>query len=190
MKTFRRIALATLLSIVTLSSSTQVETRAVAQTGCSYDFSAVTALIQNAVNSIPLDGASLMLIKDGQVIYEQYFGDYNADTRVFIASASKWLSAATLMALVDEGKLSLDDPVSKYLTYFTGVKGAMTIRQMFSHTSGLPGIRDDARCLGNPFTTMNACARQIAQLELLKIAPTVSMIRQKVREAEDACAGP
>ncbi len=167
MKTFWRITLATLLAIVTLSSSTQVEPRAVAQTGCSYDFSAATALIQNAVSAVPLDGASLTLIKDGQVIYERHFGGYNADTTVFIASASKWLAGATLMTLVDEGKLSLNDQVSKYLPYFTGAKGAITIRQLFSHTSGLPGIADDANCLGARSVTMDACAREIAQLDLV-----------------------
>ena len=167
MKTSRRSAFALVLAIVTFSTTTPIEPRAVAQTSCSYDFSAVTTLIQNAVNSVPLNGASLMLIKDGQVIYERYFGSYNADTTVLIASASKWLSAATLMTLVDEGKLSLSDPVSKYLPYFTGTKGTMTLRQMFSHTSGLPGITGDANCLGNPLVTMDACVRQIAQLDLI-----------------------
>ena len=134
---------------------------------CSYDFTAVTNLARNAVKSTLLDGASLLLIRDGQVIYEKYFGSYNASTAVFIASASKWLAGATLMTLVDERKLSLNDPVSKYLSYFTGTKGTMTIRQMFSHTSGLPGINNDSPCLGNPFITMDACVREIAQANLI-----------------------
>jgi CubicO group peptidase (beta-lactamase class C family) len=41
------------------------------------------------------------------------------------------------MALVDAGKISLDDPASQYLPYFTGKKAEITIRQMFSHTHGL-----------------------------------------------------
>lgn len=134
---------------------------------CAYDFTPVTNLVQNAVNQVPLDGASLLLIQGNKVIYEKYFGSYNADTTVFIASASKWLAAATLMTQVDEGKLSLADPVSKYLPYFTGTKGTITIRQLFSHTSGLPGIEDDVRCLGNPLVTMDNCVRQIALLDLI-----------------------
>src|SRR5919198_4343998 len=114
MKSSIRIGLAMVLTIVTLSSSSR---HAAARSGCSYDFSAVTALAQNLVDTVPLDGASLILIKDGQVIYEHYFGSYDASTAVAIASASKWLSGATLMTLVDEGKLSFDDPVSKYLPY-------------------------------------------------------------------------
>jgi CubicO group peptidase (beta-lactamase class C family) len=167
MKTFGRIAIATVAAIAILLSSSQAVPRAAAQNGCGYDLSEVTALIQNAVDTVPLDGASLMLIKDGEVIYEQYFGSYNADTTVLIASASKWLAGATLMTLVDEKRLSLDDQVSQYLPYFTGVKGEITIRQMFSHTSGLPGIRDDADCLGDPTVTMDECVQQIAQLNLI-----------------------
>jgi CubicO group peptidase (beta-lactamase class C family) len=168
MNTFGRIAIATVTAIATLlSSSSPAIPRATAQTGYNYDFSEVSALIQEAVNTVPLDGASLLLIKDGQVIYEQYFGGYNADTTVFIASASKWLAGATLMALVDEKKLSLDDRASKFLPYFEGPKGEMTIGQMFSHTSGLPGLPDDASCIGNRFVTMDICAQQISSLDLI-----------------------
>ncbi len=119
---------------------------------------------------MPLNGASLLLVKDGQVVYENYFGGYNADTTVFIASASKWIAGATLMTLVDEGKLDLDDPVSKHLPYFTGAKGAMTLRQMFAHTSGLPpdiAMSGSPTCLDNRNTTLDACAREIAQLNLI-----------------------
>jgi CubicO group peptidase (beta-lactamase class C family) len=167
MKTFGRIVVATVAAIATLLSSSQVVPRAAAQTGCGYDLSEVTALIQNAVDTVPLNGASLMLMKDGQVIYEQYFGSYRADTTVLIASASKWLAGATLMTLVDEKRLSLDDQVSQYLPYFTGEKGEITIRQLFSHTSGLPGITDDAPCLRDRGTTMDECVQQIASFDLI-----------------------
>jgi CubicO group peptidase (beta-lactamase class C family) len=165
MKYFISIGMAMVLAITALSSSSH---RAAAQTGCSYDFSAVTAMTQSLVDTVPLGGASLMLIKDGQVIYEHYFGNYDTNTTVPIASASKWLSGATLMTLVDEGKLSLNDPVSKYFPYFTGEKGTITIRQLFSHTSGLPPITNDAPCLYNPRTpSMEACVQDIAQLDLV-----------------------
>src|SRR5262245_29659794 len=102
MKMFIRIGLAMVLAIAGLSSSSH---HVSAQIGCSYDFSEVTAMVQGLVNSNGLDGASMMVIKDGRVIYERYFGGYDANTTVPIASASKWLSAATLMTLVDEKKL-------------------------------------------------------------------------------------
>jgi CubicO group peptidase (beta-lactamase class C family) len=73
-----------------------------------------------------------------------------ADTLFWIASQSKGITAAAVMMLVDEGKLSLNDPVEKYLPEFTDQKVAagkgapvarlrsVTIRDLLSHVSGLP----------------------------------------------------
>ncbi len=135
------------------------------QSSCQYNFTQATTLAQGVVASVPLSGASMILIKDGQTVYERYFGSFSDNRTVLIASSSKWLAGATLMALVDEGALSLDDPVSKYLQYFTGQKGTMTLRQMFSHTSGLPtdsALTDtgtDVPCLHDRATTLDGCAR-------------------------------
>ncbi len=145
------------------------------QSSCQYNFTQATTLAQGVVASVPLSGASMILIKDGQTVYERYFGSFSDNRTVLIASSSKWLAGATLMALVDEGALSLDDPVSKYLQYFTGQKGTMTLRQMFSHTSGLPtdsaltdtGTGTDVPCLNDRATTLDGCARAIAQLDLI-----------------------
>jgi CubicO group peptidase (beta-lactamase class C family) len=126
--------------------------------GPGYDLSPVTTLVQNAVTTTPLPGASLLLFKDGQVIYEQYFGGYSANTAVYIASATKWVSATVFMTLVDEGVVSLDDPVSMHLPAWTGQIGTITMRQLWSHTSGLPG---DHACLGDLGITLDACVEQI-----------------------------
>ena len=73
-----------------------------------------------------------------------------ADSVFWIASQSKGITAAAVMMLVDEGKLSLDDPVEKYLPEFkdqpvAAGKGqtiarvrSITIRDLLSHVSGLP----------------------------------------------------
>ena len=158
------------LSGILLFAAMASAARGQAPRECGYDFAPVTAIVEGVVSRVPLNGASLILIKDGRVIYERYFGAYNAETSVFIASASKWLAGATLMTQVDDGKLRLGDPVSKYLPYFTGGDGTMTIGQMFSHTSGLPAdsaLEGPQNCLNNRLTTMDACAREIAQLSLI-----------------------
>jgi CubicO group peptidase (beta-lactamase class C family) len=129
-----------------------------------YDFGPITASLKKAVEEAPLDGACLLVIKDGKTIYEQCFGKYTPDTVVAIASSSKWFSSATIMTLVDEGKLKLDDPVSKYLPKFTGKKGQITIRQLLSHTSGLP---PQNRCLSDFSITLAEAANQIAEAPLL-----------------------
>jgi CubicO group peptidase (beta-lactamase class C family) len=79
--------------------------------------------------------------KSGKVLYKKYFGNYSDNTYIPIASGSKWPSMATVMTLIDEGKLTLDDPVSKfYPTEFsTPDRSNITLRQLMSHTSGLPG---------------------------------------------------
>ena len=99
--------------------------------------------------------AALVLIKDDKVIYRKSFGSHTADKVVPVASASKWLSGALIMTLVDEGKLSLDDTVSKYLPEFGGEKSNITIRHLFSHTSGLPS---ETRCRNDKRTTLERCA--------------------------------
>jgi CubicO group peptidase (beta-lactamase class C family) len=53
-----------------------------------------------------------------------------------ITSCSKWLSAATIMTLVDDGRIDLDAPLSRYLPDLGLRKGWITIRQLLSHTSG------------------------------------------------------
>jgi CubicO group peptidase (beta-lactamase class C family) len=79
-----------------------------------------------------------MIYKDSQLIYKKEMGDFKANTQAPIASCSKWLTAALVMTFVDEGKLSLDDKVSKYIPEFTNYgKGYITIRNCLSHTTGI-----------------------------------------------------
>jgi len=110
--------------------------------------------------SLGLPGASLLIAKDGAVVYRQHFGTFDDSTVVPIASSSKWLSAAVVMSLVDDGLIGLDDPVSKYFPQFTGQKAGMTIRQMFSHTAGI--VETGSRQLWNYDITMAQYADEAA----------------------------
>jgi CubicO group peptidase (beta-lactamase class C family) len=127
------------------------------------DVPAVTNVVQNAVKKDGFEGASVLLMRDNRVIYKKTFGRYTLDTVVPIASATKWLSASVIMSLVDEGKLSLDAPISTYLPKLTGKEGSITLRQLLSHTSGLRGFN---RCLGDNSTTLAECSDQIFQMGL------------------------
>jgi CubicO group peptidase (beta-lactamase class C family) len=111
-----------------------------------------------------LGSFAVVLVKADGVVYRKAFGNYRIDQVVPIASSSKWLAGALVMALVDEGKLSLDDPVSKYLPEFTGEKAGITVRQLFAHTSGLPA---EIGCRNNRQTTLEACAKQVANAKLI-----------------------
>ena len=103
-----------------------------------YDFSPVDKYLEE--NAAVYDNSVVVLVSQhGQLIYKKEIG-LHADDKRLIASASKWLSGAVIMSLVDEGKLSLTDTVGKFLPIFTKYhKGNITIRQLFSHTSGFPG---------------------------------------------------
>jgi CubicO group peptidase (beta-lactamase class C family) len=101
------------------------------------DFSAVDALLQKNQKLLG-NGVVALIYKDGKVIHAKELGEFNAKTQAPIASCSKWLTAALVMMFVDEGKLKLDDPVSKYLPVFDKyMKSYVTIRQCLAHTTGI-----------------------------------------------------
>lgn len=71
------------------------------------------------------------------------FGNIGPDAQYPIASASKFLTAATVMAVVDAGKLALDRPISTWLPEISGAARELTLRQLLSQTSGLAGSRGE-----------------------------------------------
>ena len=78
------------------------------------------------------------------------------DTIFWIASMTKPITATAVLMLQDEGKLSVDDPVEKYLPEFKDLKTAdgkparVTIRHLLTHTSGMGEISaDEARAITN-----------------------------------------
>ncbi|MFL5745690.1 MAG: serine hydrolase domain-containing protein [Niastella sp.] len=101
------------------------------------DFSQVDALLQKNQKLLGNDVVAI-IYKDGKVVHTKELGEFNAKTLAPIASSSKWLTAALVMQFVDEGKLNLDDPVSKYLPVFEKyMKNYVTIRQCLGHTTGI-----------------------------------------------------
>jgi len=86
---------------------------------------------------------SVAVVLDGKLIFAKAFGNASlnpdrpatTETRYAVGSISKQFTAAALLLLQEQGKLSLDDPVSKYFPNLTRA-GEVTIRQLLSHTSG------------------------------------------------------
>ncbi len=99
-----------------------------------YDFSDVDHALEGAFH-----GNVIVLIEqDHKPIYRFQSGAVNEDYGVFIRSASKWVAAATVLRLAEQGYFSLGDSVGHYLPKFTAAgKGHFTIRQAFSMSSGL-----------------------------------------------------
>ncbi len=76
--------------------------------------------------------------KEGKNIFLKESEDFKLKMPAPIGTSSKWLTAALVMIFVDEGKLKLDDPVSKYVPVFSKyMKGYITIRHCLSQTTGL-----------------------------------------------------
>jgi CubicO group peptidase (beta-lactamase class C family) len=91
----------------------------------------------------------MMLWKGDTLVYKKEMGDFNSKTQAPIANSSKWLTAALVMIFVDEGKISLDDKISKYLPEFERYgKNYITLRLCLSH---MTGIEDDGKILKKLF---------------------------------------
>lgn len=103
-----------------------------------FDFSYLDRKINGWIDSGFYKGASIVIVKENKTIHQKYFGNYSASTVAYVASAGKWLAAATIAAVVDEGKLSWDDPVKKWIPEMKDEKGNATLRQLLSHTAGYP----------------------------------------------------
>ncbi|MGH9500610.1 MAG: serine hydrolase domain-containing protein [Terriglobales bacterium] len=87
--------------------------------------------------------ASIAIVQDGKIAYLQAYGDARLDPRTpakpemrySIGSISKQFTATAMLLLQEQGKLSLDDKVSKFLPDLTRAN-EVSIRQLLSHTSG------------------------------------------------------
>jgi CubicO group peptidase (beta-lactamase class C family) len=122
--------------------------------------------ITRRVTAAQLPGASLLVLQDGTLVEQDAFGSYDLSTKVPIASASKWLTGATIMTLVEDGLIDLDEPISTYLPDTTGPSAAITVRQLMSFTSGLE-YDEKIPCYNDPTTTLAACNAEILKLPLL-----------------------
>jgi CubicO group peptidase (beta-lactamase class C family)/pimeloyl-ACP methyl ester carboxylesterase len=106
-----------------------------------YDFSYLDQRITTWVDSGYYQGAAVIIGQGNKEIYKRYYGNYNPQTTVYVASAGKWVGAAVIAAVVDKGYLSWNDKVKKWLPQFTDIKGEATLRQLLSHTSGYPSYQ-------------------------------------------------
>ncbi|WP_205621722.1 serine hydrolase domain-containing protein [Lacrimispora celerecrescens] len=91
-----------------------------------------------------LMNGTVLVAQDGELLYKGAFGEAELDSKrklkinskFNLASVSKPVTALGILLLVQDHKLSLDDPIEKWLPNIP-YKGA-TVRQLLNHTSGLP----------------------------------------------------
>src|SRR6476646_1812645 len=115
---------------------------ALAQSLTAEQASKVDQLVTKTLADTGVPAAEIAIVRDGKLVLSKAYGKANeglparADLPYQIASNSKQFTAMALLLLRDEGKLSLYDPVSKYVPGITE-GDRITIRQLLSHTSGL-----------------------------------------------------
>ena len=103
---------------------------------------AIDAAAAKVLANTQVPSASVAVVVDGKIAYCKAYGDQRMDgsaplaaARYPIASISKQFTAAALLLLESDGKLSLSDKVDKYLPTLTDAAN-ITIAQLLSHTSG------------------------------------------------------
>ena len=95
---------------------------------------------------------SVLVAKDGAVLFEKSYGYGNAEwktpntatTKFRIGSLTKQFPAAAILLLEERGKLKLDDPLSKYYTEAPGTWTKLTLFHLLTHSSGIPNFTAQA----------------------------------------------
>jgi CubicO group peptidase (beta-lactamase class C family) len=101
-------------------------------------FSDLDDLLVQKQKALGKDFVVMLWKKGDTLVYKKELGEFNSKTQAPVASCSKWLTAALVMTFVDEGKLSLDDKIAKWLPEFEKYgKNYITIRNCLSHMTGI-----------------------------------------------------
>jgi len=113
--------------------------------GASAQLNKVGDFVKGEMRRQNIPGLSLAIVRNGSVVLADGYGIADKESKAparpetvyKICSVSKQFIATGIMLLVQEGKLSLDDPVGKYLEETPETWKAITIRHLLTHTSGL-----------------------------------------------------
>lgn len=147
------------------------------------DWNAFDKYVAKAAQDWRVPALAIAVVKDDSVVFAKGYGvlqtgmsqPANEHTRFAIGSTTKAMTSASIAMLVDEGKLSLDDHVTKFIPelqlYDPWVTRELTIRDLLTHRSGLPGV-DLFWASGWNYTTADVVRR------LRYIQPTASFRSQ------------
>src|SRR5262249_10136974 len=144
-----------------------------------------------------LPGIAVGVVADQELVWTKGFGFADSaarlpmtpQTKFRMASHSKLFTATAVMQLREQGKLRLDDPVSRYLPWFKVVPAAnddppITIEELLTHSSGLP------REAGSHWTTFNfPTTEQLRELMPERRAPFAPEVRWKYSNLAYSVAG-
>lgn len=162
----------------TSTTSTTTSTTSTTTTSPGIDprsFEAFDAVIRAGTLGAGARAVSVALARDGQVLHVMAAGlagpatgaSVSPESRFRVASISKVLTSATVLQLVEEGRVGLDEPVVERLAVRVGASAVgpdvarVTVRQLLSHTSGLPKGEQHYFADGSTTTCPQAARRAI-----------------------------
>jgi CubicO group peptidase (beta-lactamase class C family) len=129
--------------VLALAASTLVLARANAQNS-SANPDSVGDYVRSEMQKQHIPGLSLLVAKNGQIVRAEGFGLANVELQVPVkpetifqsGSVGKQFTATAVMMLVEEGKVALDDPLTKYFPDAPPAWKEVTVRELLSHTAG------------------------------------------------------
>jgi CubicO group peptidase (beta-lactamase class C family) len=139
--TIFRAALITLLAFSFIAPSTARSQAASASTGVS---STVSNYVRSEMERQHIPGVALLVSRAGKIVQAEGFGLSNVELQVPVkpetvfqsGSVGKQFTATAVMMLVEEGKVGLDDPLTKYFPDAPATWKEVTVRELLSHTAG------------------------------------------------------
>lgn len=118
---------------------------------------------------------SVLVVENNEIIYENTFGfadleneePFEADIPFYLASLAKQFTAAAIIKLEEEGKLSLDDPLKKYLPMMPKVYDPIKIHHLLTHTAGVADYINNLEIAQAGLTNMDVYEALIKQRNLI-----------------------
>jgi CubicO group peptidase (beta-lactamase class C family) len=162
MRSTNRAVLASFLAVVLLGQLTVSRSPAFGQsTSDAERIARLEVLLENLRQELKIPAYSAAIVKDQKVIWAKGFGYADLENKIpatehtnyHLASLTKTFASTIVMKLVQDGKVKLDDPVSKYGITLES-EGVIRVRHLLSHTSeGNPG--EQYRYNGNRFAELD-----------------------------------
>jgi CubicO group peptidase (beta-lactamase class C family) len=144
---------------------------------------AVDVYVVAQMRRFKIPGASLAIVEGGEIVHLRGFGQARPggdaptpQTPFFIGSLTKSITALAVMQLVEAGRVELDAPLQRYLSWFRvadpHASAQMTVRHLLNQTSGLPMIASNV-ALADMDDRPDATERQVRALATLKLTRPV-----------------
>ena len=109
---------------------------------------AIDNYMQKTIQLHQIPGAALAVIKNGKVIHQQYYGKASLEQNTLvdaksmfrIYSTTKLITVVGIFQLIEQGKLSQEDDIGKYLPHLPTTWKSVKVKHLLTHSSGIPDL--------------------------------------------------